>query len=501
MGAMRDRVALILPAVTAAFHLAVANRYDLFRDELYFIVCGQHPAFGYVDQPPLVPLLAAGLYDLGGQTWVVRLPAVFAAAALVWVVVAFVRLLGGRDGAAWIAGIAAAFAPMLMGLTATLNTTTFEPLAWTLLAYAVARAIVLDDRRALVWGGAVAGLAMEAKYALPLWLVSLALALALFPERRLFRYRELWLGLGIAVVLALPSVVWQALHGFPFVELVRNAHYKDLVVSPLAFVINQIVVFNPFFAPIWIRGLIVPFTSRDLRPMRFVAVAFAIAAVATVVGHGKDYYLAPAYPPLLAIGGVALERFVRNVVVRVGYLAVAVALSLLFAPLALPILSPARLVAHEQRIHFTVHPEERGDAGDAIPPTFADMLGWHDFVRQVGVAYDALPPSERARTSILVDNYGEAAALDLYGSAYGLPPALSGHNEYFLWGLRGQDPANVLRVQFHPERLRPYCASMTVLGTTESPYARDFENGKTIAFCRGLHPSLSTIWPGLKIII
>jgi len=501
MGAVRDRVALILTALTAAFHLAVANRYDLFRDELYFIVCGWHPAFGYLDQPPLVPLLAAGLYDLGGQTWVVRLPAVFAAAALVWLVIAFVRLLGGRDGAAWIAGIAAALAPMLMGLTATFNTTTFEPLVWTLLAYAIARAVVLDDRRALVWGGAVAGLAMEAKYALPLWLASLALALAVFPERRLFRYRELWLGLGIAVVLAAPSVVWQALHGFPFVELVRNAHYKDLVVPPLPFVANQIVVFNPLFAPIWLAGLIAPFARRDLRAMRFVAVAFAIAAVATVVGHGKDYYLAPAYPPLLAIGGVALERLVRNVVLRIGYLAVAVALSVIIAPLALPILSPARLVAHEQHLHVTAHAQERGDAGDAIPPTLADMLGWHDFVRQVGVAYDSLPPNERARTSIVADNYGEAAALDVYGSAYGLPPALSGHNEYFLWGLRGQDPVNILRVQNQPEALRPYCASMTVLGTTESPYARGFENGKTIAFCRGLHPSLSTLWPDLKVII
>jgi len=205
---LKDRVAIVLTVLTAALHLAFANRYDLFRDELYFIVCGRHPAFGYADQPPVVPLLAAAGYALGGQTWIVRLPAVFAAAALVWFVIAFVRLLGGRDGAAWIAGLCAAFAPIFIGLTATLNTTSFEPLVWTVVAYGIARASILDDRRALIWTGFVAGLAMEAKYSLPLWLAALAIGLALFPERRLFRYRELWIGLGIAFVIAVPSVVW-----------------------------------------------------------------------------------------------------------------------------------------------------------------------------------------------------------------------------------------------------------------------------------------------------
>jgi 4-amino-4-deoxy-L-arabinose transferase-like glycosyltransferase len=497
---MRDRVAFVLTAVTAALHLAVANRYDLFRDELYFIVCGRHPAFGYADQPPFV---AAGAYALGAQTWLVRLPAVLAAAALVWFVVAFIRLLRGGDAPAWIGGIAAAFAPMLMGLTATLNTTTFEPLAWTVVAYGLARTAILDDRRSLLWAGIVGGFAMEAKYALPLWLMSLAVGLTLFPQRRLFRYRELWLGLALAIIIALPSFVWQATHAFPFVELVRNAGNKDVATSPIAFALNQVFVFDPFFAPIWLCGLIAPFTLRDLRPVRFISIAFAISALVIVAGHGKDYYLAPAYPPLLAIGGVALERLVRNPFLRVAYMVVAVAVALVGAPLALPILAPGALVAYQEKMHLRPAAQEQGDRGDALPPLFADMLGWHDFVRQVGVAYDALPPGDRKRTSILVlvDNYGEAAALEIYGAPYHLPPPLSGHNQYFLWGLRGQDPANLLRVAFHPERLRPYCSNVRDLGTTQSRYARGFENDRSIAFCRGLNRRLSTLWPTLKLLI
>jgi hypothetical protein len=129
------------------------------------------------------------------------------------------------------------------------------------------------------------------------------------------------------------------------------------------------------------------------------------------------------------------------------------------------------------------------------------MLGWHDFVREVGTAYDSLPPAERARTAIVVDNYGEAAALDVYGYEYHLPEALSGHNQYFLWAERGQHPVDVLRVQNNPERLAPFCATVKVFGTTTARYARDFENGKTIALCRGLHPDIATIWPSLKVFI
>ena len=498
---MRDRVALTLAAATAAVHLAVAGRYDVFRDELYFIVCGRHPSFGYADQPPLVPLLAAGSYALGAHTWLVRLGAVVAAAALVWVVVAFVRLLGGGDAAAWIGGLAAAIAPVLMGLTATLATTTFEPLAWTLVAYGLARAALVNDTRSLLWTGLVAGLAMEAKYALPLWLAALALGLATTSQRTLLRRGNLWLGVGLAAVIAAPSVAWQALHGWPFVELVHNAGAKDVATPPLAFALNQIVVLNPLLAPLWIAGLAAPFASRELRPLRFVSVAWVLTALAIVAGHGKDYYLAPAYPPLFALGAVAYERAVRNIVARVAYPAAALALTAVVAPVALPILPPPALVVYQRALHLTPQQQERGDAADVLPAWFADMLGWHDFVREVGSAYDALPDSERSRTSILVDNYGEAAALDVYGFAYQLPPALSGHNQYFFWGLRGQHPANLLTVVNDVAQLRPYCDSVHVVGETRSRYARDFENGRAIAVCLGQHPPLASLWPQLKVFI
>jgi hypothetical protein len=211
--------------------------------------------------------------------------------------------------------------------------------------------------------------------------------------------------------------------------------------------------------------------------------------------------LAAAYPSVFAIGGVAIESLVRRAFVRAVYASAAVAVALIGAPLALPVLPPATLIAYERTLHLSADVQERGDRGDALPPTFADMFGWHDFVAEVAFAYRRLPPSDRARTAILVDNYGEAAALDIYGPAYGLPPALSGHNQYFLFGRRGQNASNLLRIQAHPERLRPYCAQTLDLGVTASRYARSFENGKSILFCKNVHPSLASLWPQLKRFI
>ncbi|MDQ6944214.1 MAG: glycosyltransferase family 39 protein, partial [Candidatus Eremiobacteraeota bacterium] len=168
------RLALGFAAAAFALHVAFANRYDVFRDELYFIVCGGHPAFGYVDQPPVVPLLAAAMYGLAHQTWLLRLPVVLAAAALVLLTCAFVRVLGGGRGATVMAGAATAFAPMFLGIAATLNTTSFEPLCWTLATYLVARRIVLDDRSAMLWCGVVVGITLEIKDSIPFWLVALA---------------------------------------------------------------------------------------------------------------------------------------------------------------------------------------------------------------------------------------------------------------------------------------------------------------------------------------
>lgn len=498
-----DRIALWLTGITAAVHLLLADRYDFFGDELYFIVCGQHPAFGYADQPPAVPLLCAALYAIDPRVWLLRLPAVASAAGTVWVTIALTRRLGGDDLAAFIAGIAAASAPLIAGLTAVITTSTFEPLAWTVMAYALIRAID-GERRAWLWAGLAAGLALEAKYALVVWLAALAIGLLLTPQRVVFRAPSLWLGLLIALFLAAPSLLWQADHGWPFIALMHAGHGKNIALTPLTYISRLTFGMQIPLAPVWIAGVAAPFIMPGLRRARALSVAFVIVLTFIFLSHGKDYYAAPAFPTAFAIGAIAASRVLQLIWLRIAFFAAILVSSAAVLPLALPILSPAFLIAYETRAHLAPPRQFWFETGADLPMVFGFQFGWHDFVAQVASAYRALPADQRNTTSIMVDDYAEAAAIDLYGPAYGLPPALSGHNQYRFWALRGQRPVNVLFVRgsdlftgYPAVPAGATCASAVTEGITRSRYAMAFENGKTITFCAGIHPALATLWPGL----
>jgi 4-amino-4-deoxy-L-arabinose transferase-like glycosyltransferase len=273
-----------IAAATALLHLAVAGRYGYFRNELYFIDCGRHPAFGYVDQPPLIPLLAAATQAFGHRLWLLRLPAVVAAAALVPVTAAFAMLLSRRTAVVVTAAVAAALSPALAAVTATLTTTTFEPLAWTACAYFITRYIVRRDANSMLWAGLVAGLAMEAKYGIVMWLAGVFLGLLLF-RRDVLLTKKLWLGSGLAALIAAPSLLWQVAHQWPFLALVAHHHASgfDLTGGPVVFEIGQVLANNLVLAPLWIAGVIAPFVIKELKPARFLAIAFVVATVIDIL--------------------------------------------------------------------------------------------------------------------------------------------------------------------------------------------------------------------------
>jgi 4-amino-4-deoxy-L-arabinose transferase-like glycosyltransferase len=492
----RDLPVWLLAGIFGLLHLAVAGRYDVFRNELYFIICGRHPAFGYVDQPPLVPLLAAATQAFGNATWLLRVPAVLAAIAIIPLTAGFARLLGAEDLGAWFAALAAAIAPMLLGISTILTTETFEPIAWTGLAFLVARAWSRNDRRALLWAGLVAGVALETKYGMAIWLIALAAGMAATSARRMFAWRELWLGALIAAVIAAPSVVWQAVHGWPFLEVTSNHSAGNLTGSPLGFFIGQAIGMNLLLAPLWIAGIAGPFLGPRLRAFRFLSVAFPAAAAIVIASHGKDYYLVPAYPSLFALGAAACGRIPRWVAATwsVG----AVALSAVAAPVVLPLLDPPALARYLDRTHLRPRPDEAAGIGAPLTQVFSDELGWRSFEKQVAAVYNSLPPEDRAHAAIMAVDYGEAAALDYYGPADGLPPAISGQNQYFLWGAHGYDGSVIIHVNGRPETWARFCQASAVAGSFGAPYAMPYENDRPIILCHGLKRNLSDTWDRFK---
>jgi hypothetical protein len=482
-------------AVVAVVHFAVAGQYDIFRNELYFIVCGRHPAFGYVDQPPLVPLIAAATQWGGIHPWLLRLPAVLCAIFIVPLTVLFAQLLGSNTRGAWLAAIAAGTATLMIAMTATLGTSTFEALDFTAIALLVTLAYLRDLPRALWWAGAVAGFAFESRYGVLFWGVALLIGIAAFGPRAVLRSRDFWIGAGIAALIALPNAIWQAAHGFPFLELVRNDNAGNFTGSPLSFTVQQILANNMLLAPLWITGVVAPFVSKRLAPFRFLSATFVITAAFIIITHGKMYYMAGTYATMFALGAAACTRLWRWFVAL--WAALAVLNGATSLPLVLPVISPAALQRMMDNMSYRPKPVEAAGIGAPLMQMLSDEFGWRDLASTVQAVYESLPADQRAKAAIFASNYGEAAAIDVYG--HGLPPALSGNNNYYLWGPRGYDGSLVIGVNEGVAEWTPICDYVQqVARFGNSPYAMPYEVNRPIVLCRNMHPPLPQIWPRFK---
>ena len=494
----RQPAVWLVALLVAIVHAATAGRYDAQRNELYFLVCGRHPDFGYVDQPPLVPLIAAATQIFGVNVWLLRLPATLAAVGLVLLCAAFARLLGGEARAASLAAIAAGIAPGLAGLTSHLTTSTFEPIAWTAAAFLLTRAILRDTRSDLIWIGVLAGTAMEAKWGIAVWLVALAVGVVASPARRMLLWWQLWLGIAIAAVLVLPNLLWQWQHGWPFFDVIlpHLESQKNFTGPFWQFEWRQALAMNIVLAPLWLAGAIGPFIDRRLAAARVLSLAFLLATAFYYLQRGTNYYLFPAYPTMFAVGAVLCERLAASV--TRAWMVAALGVSALFAPLTLPILEPAQLQRYMAAMHIRPAPIEAAGVGAPLTQSLSDEFGWRDLADKVAAIVRQLSPEDRARAVILTSNYGEAAALDVFGGKDGLPPVLSGQNQYWLWGPRGHDGSLIIHVGGDIERWRRICGSVEAAGSFGNPYAMPYENNRAIFICRDLRMPIERLWPRLK---
>jgi hypothetical protein len=488
-------VPAILAAVTLVVHLIGNPHYGFFRDELYFIICGRHPDWGYVDQPPVVPLLAAASQAFGISLFALRLlPALFAAGG-VFVTARLAREFGGGTFAQMFAGLCVGLAPVLVAFGTQFGPDDVGLWLWPLAGLFVARLVRGADPRWWLGVGIALGVSGEAKYSVLFFGAALLLGIALSPSRRILATP--WLGAGVAAAIAIvaPNVAWQASHGFPMLELLRaGQNGKNVILTPLQFVLADVTILNPLYALVWLGGLILAFARPS---MRWVGWTFALVLAAMIVLHAKDYYPADVYPLLFAAGGVAVEAVTRRVAfLRPVLAAIAVAAGIALLPFAMPVLSETQLVAYSAVVGRTLNapPEEHHKAA-RILTEFADMHGWPEMAATVARVYDALPAADRKTAGINAGNYGEASAINFFGPAYGLPQASSGHNQYWLWGPHWKQGGTLVDVGGDASVLRKVCASVALGATFSNPWGMPYEDDLPIYVCRGFKPDVATIWP------
>jgi hypothetical protein len=499
-----EPVIIILFSVVALLvHLLTNGRYGYFRDELYYIACGRHLAFGYVDQPPLsIVLLQLSQIFLGNSLFAIRLLPALAGAATVAITGLIARELGGRAWAIALgcAGSLCALFNLAVGNFFSMNA--FEPLFWMGCIYLLVRIINGGSPTLWLWFGALLGLSLENKHSTAFFAVGIFVALLLTAERRHFAARWIWFGGLIAFAIALPNILWQAQHHWPTYELLSNIAHSDknVALGPAQFIVQQVVFMNPGTLPLWLAGLCWVFGFRDGRRYMALGIIYLVTLAEFIVLHGKSYYLAPAYPMLLAAGGVAVERvFVAQLKwCKPALLLVILATGALLAPLAVPILPPGKLVVYMRAIGLQLPRTETSHTAP-LPQIFADQFGWQEMVASVAHVYHHLRPEDEKRAAIFCQNYGEAGAIDFFGSKFGLPPAISGHQNYFLWGPRDWTGEVLLVLDTRDEDERELFASVEDLGQiVSSPWAMPFERRTHIYLCRDLKVNVLESWPQVK---
>ncbi len=492
------RVPLVAALLTLSIHLLANPHYGFFRDELYFIVCGFHPAWGYVDQPPLVPLLAAGSQLFGMSLFLLRaLPALFAAGA-VYVTCLFVIEIGGGKFAQIFAALLTAMVPVLNAFGTKVSTDMPGLLLWPLVALLVARMINGASPVLWLWAGAAFGLASEAKYTVFFYGAAMLVALALGKQRRILASPWFVGGMFIGSAIALPSLFWQIGHGWPFVDMIHAQQDGEIILnSPIGYMVQQIMLTNPILAPIWIVGIFYAFSDAKLR---WIGWTYVLLIVAMIGLHGRNYYPGAVYTLPFATGAVAIERSALLRRWRGAIVASVAVVSLLTLPFIYPILPEERLaaiIAISQRfVPVNLAPDRKGYA--PITQNFADMEGWPQLAATVARVYEALPPEQRARAAILASNFGEAGAIDLYGRSYDLPPVLSGHNNYWIWGTHGYNGSVVIEVDGVCGQEFP---RGRVVAHFYDRWAMPNENGIPISVCYGLKEPLALYWPRLRRFI
>lgn len=493
-----------LALVKGLLHAALSGRYGYFRDELYFLDCGRHLDWGYVDHAPMIGLFARGALALGGSLPALRIFPAIAGAAFVFLAGAIAFRLGGGPFGQGLTALATLVAPVYLGTDSILSMNAFEPLCWMGCLYVLIRIVQTGDSRLWLLFGVFAGLGLENKHSTAFFGIAVAVAILASPQRRELARPWIWAGGAVALLVFLPNALWQWRHDFPILEDLRNVARsgKNVVLGPVEFVTQQIVLMHPLLFPLWVGGLVSLCAGR-LRRYRVLGFTYVALFGLFFAMKAKNYYLVPIYPALLAAGAVAWEARLaawRTTAGRLWPKAATVALiaagGLVTAPLVLPMLSPERYVAYQKALGVTPPKTEVGHRG-ALPQIFGDQFGWPELVADVAAIHGSLTPEERKRTTIFANNYGEAGAINLFGPKYGLPRAISGHQTYFLWG-PGHAPHDIVIVlQDRRERLEKLCAAVEKRGEHFHPWGMAEEN-RPIYICRGLKIDFPTLWPQVK---
>ncbi len=486
-------------------HMYFNNRYGYFRDEFDYMSCGDHLQWGYVDQPPLMPfLIHLSRALLGDSLRAIRFIPAVASSLLVVQAAWTARQLGGRSYSLLLTAICVALAPQYLSNGGLFGTNVLEPNLWLGCAQFVILAIQKNDPRYWIGFGVVAGLGMEEKYTIAIFGLGVVVGLLLTDQRRTFFNKWIWMGGLAAFLVFLPNLLWNIHYDWPFVQLIRaiRAEGRDVVLGPAEWFFQQLLVVSPIAGPVWLCGVFALLFWKPLRPYRVLGWSYLVSYLAIYLQHGKNYYLAPVYPMLFAAGAVALDSWLgRSRVtawIKPVFAAVIFINGVYLIPVVVPVLSPERFLAYTKTLPFKLPVNEHSHTRAALPQWYSDQFGWKEISDETVLAWNRIPPSERADCGIFAQDYGQAGAIDFFGRREGLPGAMSGDRTYWLWGPHNYSGNCMIVLDDRKEVLERYWTNVEYVGTSASNEWA-LEQQIPVFICKGKKiESWASVWPHLK---
>lgn len=492
-------ILLLIALLKFVFHLIFANIYGYFRDELYYIACSKNLDWGYVDHPPFAPFLLSISRTLFGESLIaIRLFPAAAVSIVVFISGLCAREMGGNRFSQIMTAVLVSLSPVLAAMGGFYSMNPLDHLFWTSLIYLYIRIIKTGNNKLWILFGALAGLGLQNKISVLFLLFGLAVGIVL--TGKFFaniKNKYIWYGKAVAGLIFLPHIIWQIAYDFPTLEFMHNAGaYKNAPLSPIEFILGHIMDSGPFYFPVMLAGLWFFLFTKQGKPFKVFGWTYLSLLVLFILTKSKTYYFAPVYPIIFAGGSVLIGRAIgeKKYVLKYALTIFIILAGLISLPMAVPVLPVEAFIKYAEVLGEKPQAAERKEMGK-LPQLFADMFGWEDLAHKTANVYNSLSSEEKDKCGIYTQNYGEAGAIDFFGMKYNLPPAISGHNNYWLWGPRGNKGEIMIIIGGEREDHLKVYESVTEMERTNNIYAMPYENNMPLYLCRGLNVPISDVWP------
>ena len=501
-----DKVVLILFILIKLIISFFPVEYGIFRDEFYYLAMSENLDFGYLDVPPLAPLLLAFVRLFFGVSYfsLHLLPAI-SGCLILCLSYLIVKKLNGGIFAVVLTLSCITFAPQFVAFGSFYSYDYLDQFFWILTLFTIVLLLKSENKKYWIYFGVAAGFGLLSKITILYLGFGIFLALILTKNRKYLLTWQFWIGGIIAFLIFSPYIIWHISKDMIVMDYYKNyASGKAAGTNPFDFLSNHIITLNPLTLPVWLSGFFYFLFNREVKKYNLISIAFIIVSAVSILTKTKYYLVTPFFPLLFAGGAVFIESIIlkkqEKYILAAGriYSSFIILGGLFIVPLARPVIPAESYIKLSNMIKLDKQVKVENHKLSLLPQFYADRFGWEEMVVKIKEAYDTLTDDEKKKCAIIVGNYGEAGAIEYYGKKYNLPKPVSGHLQYYIWGDRGHTGEAAIILGWKKEDVQIAYDEVIQTGEIYHKYAMPYENNQPVYVCRKLKIPFEKILKKIK---